>query len=449
MTAFGHAMLDDFPLAPGGVYLNHGTVGVTPRVVMQRRAAILDEIERHPARFMLRDLMHLDASTGATPGTEPPRLRVAAAEVAAFVGCPADGLVFVDNATSGICAVLRSLALDVGDEVLLPDHAYGGVARAAAFIARARGATVSTFALPFPHATPDAMVAALEAALTPRTRVALLDHVTSETALVMPLEEMAAACRARGVAVLVDGAHAPGAIDLDIESLQVDWYAANLHKWAFAPRACGIVWAAPHRREGLHPAVISWGVTGDDWLAEFDWTGTRDPSPWLAAPAGIAFMIGTASASTRCATYNHALCWQGALRPRGRIGAPTFDTPEVDDRLHGRGAAARTRLGAARCTPPGSACATRCCSSTASRSRSSRRPAALWARLSIQVYNDASDVRPPRGARSTRSRRPRASRASRGRSASGTRPRGSPGGAGSAASERDERSSNSACGASV
>ena len=387
MTAFGHGLLDEFPLAPGGVYLNHGTVGVTPRVVMQQRAAILDEIERHPSRFMLRDLMHLDASTAATPGRDTPRLREAAGKVAAFVGCAADGLVFVDNATSGICAVLRSLALDEGDEILLPDHAYGGVARAAAFIARQHGAIVSTFALPFPGCTPDAMVEALEAALGPRTRVVLLDHVTSETALVMPLAKMAAACRARGVAVLVDGAHAPGAIDVDIESLRVDWYVANLHKWAFVPRACGILWAAPHRRAGLHPAVISWGVTTDDWIAEFDWTGTRDPSPWLAAPAGIAFMTDRLGIDAMRA-YNHSLCWDGAKRLAAHWGT-TFDTPEamigcmaavpLPARL-GAGHAAGQRVRDALLFDHGIEVAVLA------------RAGALWARVSIQVYNDMSDI---------------------------------------------------------
>ncbi len=192
MDVFGHDWLDEFPLERGGVYLNHGTVGVTPLAVMRERIAILEAIERHPARFVLRELMRLDASTAATPSDGTPRLREAAAKVAGFLGCAADGLVFVDNATSGICAVLRSVPLAADDEILVPDLAYGGVARAAAFIARERGATVTTCALPFPASTAEGVLAALEAAITPRTRIALLDHVTSESALVMPLAETAA-----------------------------------------------------------------------------------------------------------------------------------------------------------------------------------------------------------------------------------------------------------------
>ena len=180
MSDFGRAMLAHFPLEPGGVYLNHGTVGVTPLVVMRARAALLDEIERHPARFMIRELMNL----GLTPPPEAPRLRAAAAQVAAFLGVDGDGLAFVDNATSGINAVLRSFPWQPGDELLIHDQAYGGVVRASAFIARERGVTVVTVALPFPARDPAEFVRAFDAAITPRTRLALLDHVASETALV-------------------------------------------------------------------------------------------------------------------------------------------------------------------------------------------------------------------------------------------------------------------------
>ena len=392
MTSFGHALRDDFPLTGDGVYLNHGTVGVTPLAVMRARTAILDEIERHPARFMLRELTHLDATSAATASGSGLRLRAAAERVAAFLGCAGDGLVFVDNATSGICAVLRSMPLDAGDEILLPDHVYGGVAHAAAFIARERGASIATFALPFPDATPESMVDAVTAAINPRTRVALLDHVTADTALVMPLAAMAAACRARGVAVLVDGAHAPGALPVAIEALGVDWYVANLHKWAFVPRACGVLWAAPQRRHGLHPAVLSWGVANDDWLAEFDWTGTRDPSPWLAAPAGIDYMEERLGVDAM-RTYNHALAWHAVSSLDARWGGPR--------------AAPETMIGcmAVVALPPSAhAGIGPADAATAQRVRDAllfthgieipvlARAGTLWMRVSAQVYNDGSDI---------------------------------------------------------
>lgn len=381
---FGRAMLAHFPLEPEGVYLNHGTVGVTPLAVMRARADLLDEIERHPSRFMIRELMSL----GMSAPPEAPRLRAAADRVAAFLGASGDGLVFVDNASSGVNAVLRSIDFGPGDEILIPDHAYGGVARAAAFIARARGATIRVVELPFPADDAQALVDAIERAITPRTCLALLDHVSSETALVMPLAAMAAACRARGVPVLVDGAHAPGAIDVDIGSLGVDWYAANLHKWCFAPRSCGVLWAAPERRVGLHPGVISWGITSDDWLQEFDWTGTRDPSPWLAAPAALDFMQGVLGVDAMRA-HNHRLAWQSALRLSERWDR-RWTTPEsmvgcmvsvpLPARLGAGEVANAQRLRDALLLEHGIEAPV------------IARGGALWARLSMQVYNDESDI---------------------------------------------------------
>ena len=284
--------------------------------------------------------------------------------------------------------MLRSIGLEPGDEILVTDQAYGGVVRAAGFIARQHGATLATLAWPFPATDPKAFVDTLERAITPRTRLAMVDHVTSETALVLPLAELAAACRARGVPVLVDGAHAPGAIEVDIESLGVDWYAANLHKWAFAPRGCGVLWAAPGRRAGLHPAVLSWGLANDDWLQEFDWTGTRDPSPWLAAPAGLDFMADVLGVAAMRA-HNHRLAWTTAERLSSRWG---FDwtTPEsmigcmatlpLPDRFGPADAATAQRLRDALLLDHGIEAPVLA------------RGGRLWIRLSFQVYNDESDV---------------------------------------------------------
>ncbi len=390
-SRFGHPMLAHFPLEPGAVYLNHGTLGVTPLAVMRARQAILDEIERHPSRFLIRELMRLGTLTpgdAKDAGAPAPRLRVAADCVAAFLGASAESLAFVDNASSGINAVLRSIALGPGDEILVSDQAYGGVVRAATFLANQRGATVATLSWPFPARDPQAYVDALERAITPRTRLALIDHVTSETALVLPLAELAAVCRARGVPVLVDGAHAPGAIEVGIEALGVDWYAANLHKWAFAPRGCGVLWAAPERRADLHPAVLSWGVTNHDWLQEFDWTGTRDPSPWLAAPAGLDFMADVLGVAAM-REHNHRLAWGTTERLASRWGYE-WSTPESMI-----GCMATLPL-PARFAPADPV--------TAQRLRDAllvdhgieapvlARDGRLWIRLSFQVYNDESDV---------------------------------------------------------
>ncbi len=317
-ATFGHPLLDQWWLAPDVTYLNHGTVGATPRVVLEAQQAWQRRIEAQPARFLFREALHwsaADAAVAARSGHPRSLVRAAADEVGAFVGACGDDIVFVDNASTGINAVLRSLALADGDEILILDQAYGAVAKAAGFVARHAGARVVTVALPFPVDGDAADVAcacadAVERALGPRTRIAVIDHVASDTALVLPVAEIAARCRAHGVPVLVDGAHAPGAIALDIPALGVDWYVGNLHKWAFVPRACGLLWAAPERQAALHPPTISWGLdTG--MTSEFDWTGTRDPSAILAAPTALAFMREALGVDAMRA-WNHDLVWRMA-----------------------------------------------------------------------------------------------------------------------------------------
>ncbi|MFN0184076.1 MAG: aminotransferase class V-fold PLP-dependent enzyme [Aquabacterium sp.] len=313
---YGRHLLPLWWLDPDITYLNHGTVGATPRAVLAAQDQWRQRIERQPARALLRELVHLPHRPKPADD-ERATLRQAADALAAHLGARGDDLVFVDNATSGVNAVLRSLRFSPGDEIVLLDHGYGAMQRVAQHVGTLTGATIRIATLPYPAATPEGCVAALQAALTPRTRLALLDHITSESALVLPLQAMAAACRAAGVAVLADGAHAPGAIALDIPALGVDWYAANLHKWAFAPRGTGILWAAPQRQAGLHPPVISWGY-GGRWDQEFDWTGTRDPSGWLAAPAGWAFMDSHLGGAQALRERNHALAWAAAQRLAAR-----------------------------------------------------------------------------------------------------------------------------------
>ena len=310
--AFGRWMREHWAFDPGVTYLNHGTLGAPPRRVLAAQQAIRDAIERQPSRVLIREIVSL---IGATTWPRPLRLRQAAGVVAEFVGARRDDLVFVDNATTGVNAVLRSLPLAPGDEIVITDQAYGGVANAAAFVARERGARVRTVGVPYPDYDPGGLVEAMDAALGDRTRLVLVDHIASESALILPVAEIAARARARGVPVLVDGAHVPGHIPLDLPSLGVDFYAANLHKWAHAPRSCGFLWAAPSRQAGLHPPVVSWGLD-QGFAAEFDWVGTRDPSAWLAAPEGLAFLRELGEDAARA--YNHGLAWGAARHLSGR-----------------------------------------------------------------------------------------------------------------------------------
>ena len=311
--SFGHAMLSHWPLDPSITYLNHGTVGVVPRRVLAAQQAIRDEIERQPARFLIREL----ADVGQWPLRETPKMRTAAAAVAAFVGTAADDLLFVDNATTGCNAVLRSFPFAAGDEILLTDHGYGAITHAAHYAASRAGATVKSLELPYPGTTPAAIVRSIEAALTSRTRLLIVDHVCSGSSLILPVGEIAALCRARGVATLVDGAHVPGALPLDIQAIGADFYTGNLHKWAMAPRPLALLWAAPDRREHLHPTVISWGYE-KGLAAEFDMLGTRDPSPALAAPEGLAFLRELGLDAMRA--WNHRLAWDAASSLAARWG---------------------------------------------------------------------------------------------------------------------------------
>jgi isopenicillin-N epimerase len=319
---FGHAWRASWPLEAGLTYLNHGTVGVTPLRVLEAQRAIRDDIERNPSRYLLRELCEIVVGQ---PRPDRPRLRQAADAVGEFVGVPGNDLVFVDNATTGANAILRSSTLRAGDEILVSDFGYGGVVRAVTYAARERGAIVRTAAMPYPIQSAAEVVEAFAAAITPNTKLAVVDHITSESGLVLPLAAIAERCHARGVPVLADGAHAPGAIPLDIPTLGVDWYVGNLHKWLWVPRSSGILWTSPARQAGLHGSVISWGLDRG-FHAEFDMPGTRDPSPHLAAPVAIAFMRELGVDAVR--QYNHRLAWNGAHHLAKRWGTD-FVTPEA------------------------------------------------------------------------------------------------------------------------
>ncbi len=270
---FGAAIRHAWDLDPAWAYLNHGSFGVTPRTVLAAQAQWRDEIERAPAAFMAR------ARAGL--------LREAAAPVAAFLGARAEDLAFMENATSAANAVLRSLAFHPGDEILITSLGYRAVNHAAAYVAARAGAALVEAKIALPVAGPDDIVAAVTERLSARTRLVVLDHIASQSAIVFPIERLIAAAHGVGAQVLIDGAHVPGQLPLDIPALGADYYAANLHKWLFVPRGCAILWAPKARQDGLHPLTISHGY-GQGFLAEFDWTGTRDLSNWLCAPDGIA-----------------------------------------------------------------------------------------------------------------------------------------------------------------
>ena len=295
-------------LDPAFLTVNHGSFGAAPRTVVAAQRAWQDRMERQPSRFM----------NTVYPGA----IRSAAAVLGAFLNADPDHLVFVDNATTGCNAVVRSLPLRKGDRIAILSHAYGAVHNTIRFVAEQTGAHIVRAAVPFPDPTEDALVAAIEGVLTPETKLAVLDHITSGSAIVLPMQRIVAACHAAGVKVLVDGAHAPGQIDLDLQAIGADWYVGNCHKWLCAPKGCAFLYAKPPAQAGLHPGTISHGY-GQGFLAEFDWTGTTDPSRFLAIDAAIAFHHELGGASLRA--RNKVLAAQGgaliAQRLNTNVGA--------------------------------------------------------------------------------------------------------------------------------
>jgi isopenicillin-N epimerase len=379
--AFGREMVTHWMLDPSVTYLNHGTVGAVPRRVLDAQQAIRDDIERRPAQFLLREV----ATFAGRPRREPTRLREAADHVAAFIGASGRDVVFVDNATTGVNAVLRSIVFEPDDEILLTDHNYEAVRMIARFVARERALNVRVVEVPYPEFERQRLIDAVSATIGPRTRLAVFDHITSESALIFPIAELAAVCRSRGVAVLVDGAHAPGTLPLNVPSLGVDWYVGNLHKWAYAPRSCGFLWAHPARQSQLHPPVISWGYE-KGFTAEFDWVGTRDPSPWLAAPAALAFLheLGL----DRIRRYNHDLAWRAARQLTERWGTNLFcDEPSIGSMVS---------------VPVPAALGTTAESATSLRDellevdhievQVHAMKGRIWVRVSAQIYNDLEDI---------------------------------------------------------
>ena len=287
MEPFGHAWRAAWPLEPGLTYLNHGTVGVTPLRVLDGATRHPRRNRANPSRFLLRELCEIVVGQ---PQPRRPRLRQAADVVGEFVGARGDDLVFVDNTTTGANAVLRSFPL----EARRRDCRVGLWLRRCD--ARRDATPPASVARPSaPRRCPiQSNLARRSSTPSPpprpkNTKLAVVDHVTSESALVLPLAAIAERFRARGVAVLADGAHAPGAIPLDIPALGVDWYVGNLHKWLWVPRSSGILWASP---DAAGVASTGGRLVGLErgFNAEFDMPGTRDPSPHLSAPAAIAFM---------------------------------------------------------------------------------------------------------------------------------------------------------------
>jgi isopenicillin-N epimerase len=264
-------------LDPSVTYLNHGSFGACPSAVLQAQAAMRMEMEREPVDFLAMTL--------------PSRLDAARETLAIFLGAAPEDLVFVPNATAGVNAVLRSLEFAPGDELILTNHTYAACRKTVDYVAGRTGARVVTATLPFPCRDDEEIVSSVMNHVSSRTRLALLDHVTSPTALILPIARLVKELRACGVDTLVDGAHAPGMVPLSITALGAAYYTGNAHKWLCAPKGAAFLHVRREFQAKLHPNVISHGYTAG-FHAQFDWPGTFDPTPWLCIAEALRYIGG-------------------------------------------------------------------------------------------------------------------------------------------------------------
>ncbi len=260
---------------PSIVFLNHGSFGSLPLAVAEAAERHRRFIEAQPIARLGRGVADL--------------LRAPKQALGRLLGAPPERIGLVENATAGIAAVLRNIAWRSGDEVVTTGHVYGAVRQALIRERDLHGIVIHEVPVPLPVRSGEDILARIVGALTSRTRLVLVDHVTSPTALVLPVRDIVQACHARGIAAMIDGAHAPGMVQLDLEGLGADWYTGNLHKWVYAPKGCAFLHASAARAQETHPASISHHY-GAGMELEFGWQGTRDVGSWMAITDAIAWM---------------------------------------------------------------------------------------------------------------------------------------------------------------
>jgi isopenicillin-N epimerase len=266
-------------LDPEVVFLNHGAFGACPIAVLEAQQAFRRQLEQEPLRFVMREY--------------EPLLDRARTALAGFVGADPADLVFVSNATTGVNSVLRSLSFSPDDELLTTNHAYNACCNALKFVAERSGAKVVVANIPFPLDSEAQMTQAILSQVSPRTKLVLLDHVASPTAVIFPLSSLIQSLSAQGVDTLIDGAHAPGMLPLTLQSLGATYYTGNCHKWMCAPKGAAFLYVQRDRQAHIRPLTISHGANSSRtdrsrFQLEFDWTGTQDPTAYLCVENAIA-----------------------------------------------------------------------------------------------------------------------------------------------------------------
>ncbi len=300
-----------FSLDPGVSYLNHGTLGVLPIGVQRAQQRLRDEIEANPVKFYSQGMLDRVIHTRR--------------HLAAFLGADPDGSALAPNTTAAVSLVLQSVRLDPGDEVLLTDHAYGAVEIAARRRCRRAGATARTVALPT-TASKTEIVSRIRAALRPgKTKLLIIDQLSSATSMVFPVRDIAAAAHDHDIPVLVDAAHVPGMLPVDVTALGADFWVGNLHKWAFAPRGTALLAVAAHWRRRIEPLVVSW-EQDQGFPLSVEYQGTLDYTPWLAAPTGL-FTLRTLGWDAVRA-HNAALAAYGQRMVGAALGLGGGDLPD-------------------------------------------------------------------------------------------------------------------------
>jgi isopenicillin-N epimerase len=355
---------------PSVVFLNHGSFGACPTPVLERQSALRREMERQPVEFLWRRLSDLSAEARRV--------------TAAFLRAGASTTAFVPNATTGVATVLAGLPVGPGDRIVLTDHAYPAVIKAVRKLCARTGAQADVRSIHLPLPDPEEVTAILTAGLDERVRLVVVEHVTSPTAAVLPVERVVAECRIAGVPVLVDAAHGPGMVPIDVGALRPDFWTGNFHKWVCAPKGAAVLWVAPGHQSAIRPLVPSHGY-GGSFLDEFDWTGTHDPTPYLCIPEALSFFDRLGWERVRA--HNHELVLYG----RDVVAAAVGTGPMAADRAIG--AMAVVRL------PPGVAVTEQQARALQAKLYEAARievPITAWngiglLRLSAQIYNHPSE----------------------------------------------------------
>jgi isopenicillin-N epimerase len=284
-------------LDPNHIFMNHGCFGARPRSVLEAQWKARLQFEARPVNWLERQRdQHIDRAKAA---------------LGEFAGMQPSNFGFVTNATSAINAVLRSLKFDADDELLTTNHVYNAVRQTMKHIAQRHSARYVEAPVPLPLRNPEQVTELIVRALTPQTRILVIDHITSPTSIIFPVQDIVGICAKRGVDVLIDGAHAPGMIPLDVESINAAYYTGNLHKWVCAPPGAAFLWVRSDRQPGIHPATIS-HFLDDGFVDEFNWQATRDISPWVSVEHALTYMEGFGW--DRVMEHNHQLAvWVQAM----------------------------------------------------------------------------------------------------------------------------------------